>query len=83
MGRWNASRSEMEAIVRARNRAAKTEGSRSVALATPVKLARSGESPNSQESIALAQVKKKWEVSSFQSWMFFHVNSRKFFLRTP
>ena len=48
----------------------------------PEKLGRSGESPTSQLSIAPAQVKKKCGTSRRQSWMFFQVNRRKFFLRT-
>ena len=47
----------------------------------PAKLARSGESPNSQLNIAPAHAKQKCEPSLRHSWMFFQVNSRKFFFR--
>src|SRR5580704_3272024 len=42
-------------------------GSCSVARTMPGKLARSGESPNHQLSIALDHVNQKWEIRRFQS----------------
>src|SRR6516225_7748347 len=77
--RRNASRSEMCESDRARRRARMAKGRLKVARAMPAKLERSGDSMKSQASIAVAHVKKKWPGSRRQSWMFFQVNSRKFF----
>ena len=55
------------ASARARERETKRRGSCSDARAMPAKLARSGESPTSQLSIAPAQVKKKCDISRRQS----------------
>src|ERR1700728_4028894 len=75
-GLRNASVSEIVANLRALIRDATARGSWSVALAMPEKFARSGESPNSQLSIAFAQVNQKCACNRRHVWMFFHVNSR-------
>src|SRR6185369_3797695 len=81
-GRSKASWSVMVASRRARERETSARGRATNARRMAEKLVRSGESPASQLRVAAPQVEIKCDPSHPQLWMFFQVNTRKFFFTT-